>query len=347
LVGQKPRWKRFVEIRTCPFCFDAKGHAGLLDPARGICFCVKCFRPFRDKEERKPPPQRQPKRPIPIPKVHRAPYPEQMHFLSSLVIRLSSSPKLIERTEKYLGKERGFPDWLVREFLERRYYRWYRALKENLVLLPGKEGYKAHMSFGVSRNKEKGERVFPISFPNLDALLIPLREEDFIVGFKLRLVSKEAKQKYVFLSNSRLSSPERFIPAVHIPRPIGVKGGQTLLVVEGCLKADVCASLTRLPTIGVLGAGRFGTPVILGDISYMALRWKCPTILLIPDADVRESQLLQSISRLMDDLTTLGYNVYVGAWKGSYKGPDDVLLAGGKIYPITPQEYLEGKEGEK
>jgi hypothetical protein len=165
--------------------------------------------------------------------------------------------------------------------------------------------------------------------------LIPARDEyGCVQALACRLDDPRDGCKYIWLS----SNPETVDDAgrqkyprgassgspVHFANRPALWGAEEVTVVEGTLKADVCAALSGLPVVGVAGVNNTRGLAARLRASLPRLR----RILVAYDKDVLEKpQVASALDRLITQLEAERFTVRVRMWPGDAKGFDDYLLS--------------------
>lgn len=137
-------------------------------------------------------------------------------------------------------------------------------------------------------------------------LLVPVRDlRGQIVALKIR---RAAEPKYVYLSDPDYS------PGSPIHVPLGVpRTAAVVRVTEGELKADVCTTLERIPTIGVPGVTQWR------DAIPLLKEMRASTVILAFDApDVRsKAPVFEQAELFWSELGNEGFDVELEDWDGS------------------------------
>lgn len=152
-------------------------------------------------------------------------------------------------------------------------------------------------------------------------ILIPARDaQGRIIALAIRADDPKAG-KYQWLSSSRHKGPGPGAPA-HVPLHEGHT--ETVRLVEGTLKSDVCAALGGMLAIGVAGVSAYRSALPILE----ALGTK--RVVLAYDADAREKPTVaKALERAAAALASAGFEVEVEVWDPALaKGLDDLLLLG-------------------
>ncbi|HEX8354070.1 MAG TPA: DUF3854 domain-containing protein [Pyrinomonadaceae bacterium] len=165
--------------------------------------------------------------------------------------------------------------------------------------------------------------------------LIPARDEyGRVQALACRLDDARDGCKYIWLS----SNPETVDGAkrqryprgassgspVHFANRPALWGAEELTVVEGTLKADVCAALSGLPVVGVAGVNNTRGLAARLRANLPRLR----RVVVAYDKDVLEkAQVASALKRLITQLEAERFTVRVLMWPGESKGFDDYLFS--------------------
>lgn len=160
---------------------------------------------------------------------------------------------------------------------------------------------------------------------NIDAApgyLIPARDvEGRIQGLQIR---RDRGVRYLWISSAGRPGGASSGAPVHFARP-DLYRGESVILTEGGLKADVIAHLLGVAVVAVAGVTSFGEELGL------ALRRDLPGLAKVQvafDADWREkAPVAKALRRAARILTRAGLDVEVLTWDPAHKGLDDHLLA--------------------
>ncbi|HEX8502631.1 MAG TPA: DUF3854 domain-containing protein [Pyrinomonadaceae bacterium] len=166
-------------------------------------------------------------------------------------------------------------------------------------------------------------------------IFIPARDEyGRIQALAYRLDSPRDGCKYIWWS----SNPETVDDAGRQKYPLGgasgapvhfanrpaMWGAEELTVVEGTLKADICAALSGLPVVGVAGVNntRGLAERLCRNLPHLR------RVNVAFDKDVfSKPQVADALERLVTQLEAERFTVRVRMWPGEAKGFDDFLLS--------------------
>lgn len=152
--------------------------------------------------------------------------------------------------------------------------------------------------------------------------LIPVRDvEGRIQALQIR---RDRGLRYLWLSSAGRPGGASSGAPIHYARP-DLYHGDSIILTEGPLKADVAAHLLGAVVVAVAGVTSFG------DDLGLELRRDLPglkTVRIAFDTDWRQKEpVAQALRRASKILMGAGLDVEILAWDGPEKGIDDHLLA--------------------
>jgi DNA-binding Lrp family transcriptional regulator/DNA-binding transcriptional ArsR family regulator len=308
-----PRWSKFAELVTCPYCGDDEGHAGILS-AKSIDIVAD----GRDEHE----PQREKPNPIALRAIDQT--------VREILDALSERPR--EETIRALIEHRGISEDFAR---------W---LTDKGVRL----GTIDELRFKVSAttySKIRPPKGFDLKAP---AFFIPVcyhttPQDQFFVGMQLRQIERDAKPKYVTVKWSETT------PLTHFALPNGswASNGRIkeVWLTEGIFKAEAIAYYRKAVAIGALGgiARRDAIEALIDA----ALWWQedadlfTATVILAPDADYREKkEVAKATWKAKRLLERRGFRTLFAIWDSENKGIDDALEAGDEPVIVNEDVWL-------
>jgi hypothetical protein len=172
-----------------------------------------------------------------------------------------------------------------------------------------------------------------IQFVDAEGLLIPVRDHHGrVVALKIRLDDQSVGPKYRWISGGDDGPSPGSPPHVPLGTP---RQAEAVRLTEGELKADVCAALSAVPTIGVSGVANWRPAVpILRDMGASVIH-------LAFDADAwAKPGVARNLVECAEALRDEGFAVRLERWRpDDGKGIDD-LLAAGKLPELVPEGRL-------
>ena len=231
-----------------------------------------------------------------------------------------------------------------------------RGLTKEEVELLKKRGYRTlpkdaleRASIAIKIAKDFGEGILdvpgfyatesncPMFVGFRGGLFIPVRDKSGrIIGAQVRVDEAEDGGKYRWFSSSRYGGPSSGTPT-HVAMPDKEppeEGWDRAWIVEGVLKADICALKLGEPVVGIPGITAWDAQQI--DSIRMSLGAK--QVIIAFDADLKENEQVRiQRNRLADELLAWGADVWIAEWDlENGKGLDDLLLNGGhpKLKPF-------------
>lgn len=154
-----------------------------------------------------------------------------------------------------------------------------------------------------------------------EGLLIPvINHKRLLVAFRIRLFGRH--QKYIWMSSAK--DPEGCTPGarVHVAEPSVMEEDQVVWITEGEIKANIAAEHLGTRVISVPGVSSWKK-----IMSYPFPR----TAVISFDQEYRTNNGVAKYARcIADALIEKGYDVFAALWDETYKGIDDLLVAGGQ-----------------
>ena len=166
-------------------------------------------------------------------------------------------------------------------------------------------------------------------------LLIPVRGIGrLILGWQIR-VDQPRGGKYVWLSSAGRPAGASPGAPVHLAAP-AVEKSPIRWIVEGPLKANICAERLGAVVLGVAGVASWReAPDILGQMGT-------GKVVVAYDMDWAANDVVAHHRRqLVGHLLKAGFEVRVAEWDSRHKGLDDALVAG--VKPVLRKAVLRGR----
>ena len=218
---------------------------------------------------------------------------------------------------------------LTPEVIEQNRYKTARAAQKGTL------AHKLFQKYGEDLYQVPGFVVGdygPTIHGDFSGLLIPVRDlYSRVIALKMR---RNREPKYIYLSGGKNGgSPGN---PVHISFTDITSGEFSLRITEGELKADVCNTLTDVPTIGIPGVNNWWRCLpVVADLSpkrvLVAFDW--------PDV-VSKRGVCHQLYELLAALRQRGYECGVETWDQEVKGIDDLLAANVRPAEVWGDEAL-------
>jgi hypothetical protein len=138
-------------------------------------------------------------------------------------------------------------------------------------------------------------------------LLIPVRDQNGLIQ-AIKMRRDQGKSKYFYFSSFKSGGPKAQ-EFVHVPLGTNLTG-PILRIAEGPLKADICAFLSTVPTVGIPSAGSTAClAMFLNEFPDIQV------VHIALDADYHTNPLvLQGIERIWQIITNLGREPRLEVW---------------------------------
>jgi len=163
-------------------------------------------------------------------------------------------------------------------------------------------------------------------FASRKGILIPIRDvEGNIVALKNRADAAEKKARYRLVTSMGKNGGVSPGNPAHVAYPRKVEHPGFIGITEGEIKANIAADYFGVPVVSVPGVNnwRSALRVVESGLYYKAL--------VCYDME-NKYQVKFHLKRLCAELRRRGILVWVGRWNPNFKGIDDALVAGQKIF---------------
>ena len=166
-------------------------------------------------------------------------------------------------------------------------------------------------------------------------LLIPVRGIGrLVLGWQIR-VDRPRGGKYVWLSSAGRPGGSSSGAPIHLAVP-AVEKSPTRWIVEGPLKANICAERLGAVVLGVAGVASWR------EVADILEQTGAEKIVVAYDMDWATNDVVAHHRRqLVGHLLKAGFEVQVAEWDPRHKGLDDALVAGEK--PVLRKAVLAGR----